>query len=784
MLNRFINQKILSSESGLIGIISVVLLILGILIGVYLVQTRTNLLPKAFESVSGPIGSPPPSVQKTATIRLLPKPIAVIGQEVPITVAFTSHVDSINLISAQINYPQDKLDIVSITLDTTNFNNTFENYYGNGQISIIMGNTSAVKTADINSGISIAKIVFKTKTSGVSEITLNQNTSKVLRVGDGANILNVENQMNASISVFEGPTVTPSPVPLPTPIGAPGPAVSFRVVPFCKGPGLLVNRIEHKWIQGSWANTIYRNPPYANYGESIDVGWARDGFSDPYEDNKEIQFNTTYTYRLGTGEGILGPVTVTTPASCDGNLPPAGKITDLTNCDVIRGYACDKTDLSKPVQVNFYADGLADNGGISLGSTIADKSAPSNFNVNTDFGFSGSCGTGDFFAPAKPVFFEFPVPYSVKDGKTHKLYAHAVNNPAGYNKPLNGPISSDTVGNGNNFTCAKPSAPPPIPPQPTPSPIAEIACQPSTQLSYPNRVAAFSVSGNPNSQTKWSAPEGTPSSGLGNNFQTIFKTVGQFKVSVTNGGPVSTCTVNVSGGTPPPVSQACGQLCSSDASCQGAADGCTSCLPNPSTGASSCQPPLQQACTLVNAQWVVASNPAESNTTAELRVEATGDCANKQINFTIQEDDALLGNDPVKINPSAVFLVANPSQGNFVAKGTWITEFQEDGFFGANNPPEYEFTAQIVGQLNATASSQTLLQVLRSAGTPSPLHGDINNDKVVDLADLSWLLSNWGKIDNEFVDYNKDGVINNFDLAAEKAILIQIGVLRSPKSGT
>ena len=144
----------------------------------------------------------------------------------------------------------------------------------------------------------------------------------------------------------------------------------------------------------------------------------------------------------------------------------------------------------------------------------------------------------------------------------------------------------------------------------------------------------------------------------------------------------------------------------------------------------------------------------------------TGNCAGKTAIFQIYEDDGALGTDQVRNQPPTVRFDANGK-----ANTSWLAEFQTDGFNGINNPPEYYFNATV--DASTVKSADPLLLVTQAtAGTFSK--GDANRDGVVDLVDLSILLSNWNKTSgfNDELDYNDDNVINTFDFAGLVQLLI------------
>lgn len=589
-------SKLFKAEKGIAHIILIIFILVALGIGVYLVQTRTNINPFAQQVISGPISGPvsggtdadqdgfsdtqeafmgtninsacPSSstdnawpvdtnnnksingadvstlvpyisgavqynkrfdlnqdnkidqndvsiiqkhfletcevIEKTAVIRINPKIIAVLGQEATMSVSLSAYNEPVNLVSAQINFPADKLDVVNIDTgnDTTGFNTTIEKFAANGQISIIKGSTSGVNTGSQNSGIIIARITFKTKAYGVSDITLNTNTSQVLRSSDGENVLNTSGGINHNGSITVNPIASPSPTitPNPTPVG--GCTADTQC-----GAGKVCRR-------------------YQNY-----------------------------------------------PGNCMG---------EFTACAQATVTACTQKTVFCAI------------------------------------------------APCPPIetCVEFPNGCFV---------------PPGW-KPQTVRVT--------------------LPPEPTPIP------------------------------------------------------------------------------TPTPV----------------------------------------VACQITKAAWV-QTGQVQSNTTAELKVEATGDCVNKIVSFRIWEDDLVYG-DYVMVDPLSVMLVPSNSQNStYTAIATWTTEFQEDGPFGTSYPPEYKFVATLPNNTDGSTpfrSSENQIEVSRTIGMPSPVRGDVNLDGKANLRDISWLLANWNKkTSDENLDIYTDGYINTFDIAELTSILKQLGILKS-----
>lgn len=167
-------------------------------------------------------------------------------------------------------------------------------------------------------------------------------------------------------------------------------------------------------------------------------------------------------------------------------------------------------------------------------------------------------------------------------------------------------------------------------------------------------------------------------------------------------------------------------------------------------------------CTITGATWVASANPIAERSLVNLKVTASGNCTNSQVALEIFEDDGFLGSDPVTNRPtSPVRFNANNE-----ALASWLTEFQTDGVLGVNNPPEYYFNAQLVGNDTIVRSASPLLTVNQAGqGGTGTLRGDANKNGVNDWGDLSVLLSNWNKTQDfaDEIDLNEDGVLNAFD---------------------
>ncbi len=194
--------------------------------------------------------------------------------------------------------------------------------------------------------------------------------------------------------------------------------------------------------------------------------------------------------------------------------------------------------------------------------------------------------------------------------------------------------------------------------------------------------------------------------------------------------------------------------------------------PSPSSSAGPTPTPPATACTITSAKWTNASAPVNAGVLVTLDVTTSGTCTGQQVSYVVKEDDGLLGFDLTKYNPSTSTISSNTSS------SSWISEYQPDGLAGVADPPEFYFTASLVGGSSNVNSIDPKLQVLKPSGT-TVRQGDINQDGVINLQDLSIMLSNWNKNQNliDAIDLNNDGVVNTIDFSTMLAILRAEGIL-------
>lgn len=189
-------------------------------------------------------------------------------------------------------------------------------------------------------------------------------------------------------------------------------------------------------------------------------------------------------------------------------------------------------------------------------------------------------------------------------------------------------------------------------------------------------------------------------------------------------------------------------------------------LPSPS--------PLQ-ACIINKVEWISNSNPVKAGDIVTLEVTGADGCTGQTVKFVIGEDDGPMGADGVVINP----VNANFGSNN-IATTSWVAEFQQDGFNGFNNPPEYFFTASLEGSTSFLTISPDKQLKVNNLREGEFLNGDGNRDGKVDTKDLAVLRKWWGKTGfPQEIDIDDNGVLNTFDLAGLRKILEISGIIRT-----
>lgn len=168
------------------------LLVVGIAVGAYLIQNRTNFLPRADINQIEPQVSY--SLKNTATSDIQ------TGTSFRVNILINSDFDQANLFIAKLKFNPQFLEVVEIsnsfpeskiqTLDSY-LKNWIEKKYdnSNGMISLIAGVPApGLKTAPEKRAI-LATVTFRAKMAGSTDITF-EDTSRIYRNTDNVNILN------------------------------------------------------------------------------------------------------------------------------------------------------------------------------------------------------------------------------------------------------------------------------------------------------------------------------------------------------------------------------------------------------------------------------------------------------------------------------------------------------------------------------------------------------------------------------------------------------------------
>lgn len=131
-------------------------------------------------------------------------------------------------------------------------------------------------------------------------------------------------------------------------------------------------------------------------------------------------------------------------------------------------------------------------------------------------------------------------------------------------------------------------------------------------------------------------------------------------------------------------------------------------------------------CIITSASWQLPegkTNPLTEGDEVSLKVQAGGNCAGKQIQFEIREDDGILPSDPVRINPANITLTQNNDTASALAP--WTAEYQPDGLNGITDPPEYYFKVKITDSISWFTSGRSDADELKvnkpgASTTPAP----------------------------------------------------------------
>lgn len=193
------------NERGAIQFVVLLILILGIIGGVFLVTRGEplKLLPKA--TVSGPVGP-------TTSFALSPNAGSVkVGDEVGVKLVVRSDVVAANLFTAKLNFSKELLAISRIDYSNTLIENWVEQYSDNntGEISLVGGIPAPGFQTNTSSAASpMAVIYFKALKSGTASISFSAD-SAIYSNADNINVLTSKEGISIAVG-GSGPTPTPT----------------------------------------------------------------------------------------------------------------------------------------------------------------------------------------------------------------------------------------------------------------------------------------------------------------------------------------------------------------------------------------------------------------------------------------------------------------------------------------------------------------------------------------------------------------------------------------------
>lgn len=191
-------------------------------------------------------------------------------------------------------------------------------------------------------------------------------------------------------------------------------------------------------------------------------------------------------------------------------------------------------------------------------------------------------------------------------------------------------------------------------------------------------------------------------------------------------------------------------------------------------------PPL--GCTLNQVEWVLTSGQVNAGDPVQITITGTGACAGKQVALIVKQDNGIFGETDVRIQPSTVTFGSSNT-----ITATWIAEFQVDGPFGINNPPEYFVSASLVGGNFTVTSNKAQELTVYQLSEGNYAKGDFNKNIVIDVQDISIFLRHLGKSKtsnpdeySELIDIGPinapDGIINAIDWSVMVQIILAVNL--------
>jgi hypothetical protein len=235
-------RSAIQSQKGVAHLLAIILVVLGIGVGLFLVQSRTNWLPSAQQEIPPatafylhPISfyqSEEPFTSETEDQTIIDNKSPEKGrkwffpkEKISVQLQLSSDIDFANVFNAQIKFNQELLEVTSLKLkgfkdenigtnilngnEATSSGSNSEDYlvkvwlektFDNsmGMISLVGGvSNPGIKTSPGQRPI-LATIVFRARKEGLAEVSFAEGSS-ILRSSDNSNILILKEALNLEV---------------------------------------------------------------------------------------------------------------------------------------------------------------------------------------------------------------------------------------------------------------------------------------------------------------------------------------------------------------------------------------------------------------------------------------------------------------------------------------------------------------------------------------------------------------------------------------------------------
>lgn len=204
------------SQRGAIQYIILLILIAGLVAGVYLVQKTQIFKPKA----SGIVRITP----TTSFTLFSDKQRLKVGEDTKVQIMVHADIAAANLFAAKMNYDPQILHLKEIEITPSFITNWTEQYFDNstGAISVVGGVPNPGFQTQVRDTSVMATIQFTALKAGTTTISF-ADTSAIYSNADNTNILVGKNPITLTLSSGVTPTATPTSTPVATPTPSPTP---------------------------------------------------------------------------------------------------------------------------------------------------------------------------------------------------------------------------------------------------------------------------------------------------------------------------------------------------------------------------------------------------------------------------------------------------------------------------------------------------------------------------------------------------------------------------------